>query len=68
MSPLVGSFVELFVTDGLVFVNNGCGLGGFDDLFFKECMDRFVLRVVGLGVIPFNEDFMLFFRGEDRKC
>ena len=52
MSELVGTAVELAVSQLLVFEDHRDSVGRLLDLRFKELMNTFVFQVLSFGVVP----------------
>src|SRR5262245_1820127 len=67
MSELVGSVVQLSVTQLLVFEDQGCGVRRFIYLGFKQFVDALVCWIVPLGIVPFHQKLMLLSFTEQRQ-
>ena len=63
MGELVGSGIELFIGEGLVFKDYGCVFGGSFGLFFKKSVDGLIFGVVFVSFIKVQEDMSFFFWG-----
>ena len=58
MCELVGTTVQFSIGELLVFKDHGDGVRSFLNLSFEQLMGAPVLGVIGLGVVPLDQELM----------
>ncbi len=60
MRELIGSGIQFPISQLLIFKDHRCRVRDLFNLVLKQLVDTLVIRKQHLGIIPFNQQFMLF--------